>query len=190
MKTRSWLNPVSSQTWRDIQRGPSPTTTVNTSRRGGRRTLSSGWRTQRETGESASASKTANKREHNSHLCVPTGACLDGTLTAPTPATSAPTCRTRQPRSLCPGWRPAQAGESEPATSQMSPPTLLSLFQSVLKLFSIMNYPQKNDNKERKKNCQGRVIEKHHRKMMSPVSPSCTEVCPTLGTVIFFSMDL
>lgn len=30
----------------------------------------------------------------------------------PTPATWAPTCRTRQPRSLCPGWRMVEADEN------------------------------------------------------------------------------
>lgn len=117
MKTLCWLNPVSSQTWRDIQRGPFPTTTVNTSRRGGRRTLSSGWRTQREMGESASTFVYAGSQKQTwwAALIVRLlpGVCLDGTLTAPTPAMSAPTCRTRRPRSLCPGWRPAQAGESD-----------------------------------------------------------------------------
>lgn len=47
------------------------------------------------------------------NACVFTGVCSDAMQTALTPATWVPTCRTRQPRSLCPGLRPAEAEESE-----------------------------------------------------------------------------
>lgn len=70
---------------------------------------------------------------------------LDATQTGPTPVTWAPTCRTRQPRSLCPGWRLAEAEESElnqrspsaPWIQQQSTSTLCYyMFQSVLASFS------------------------------------------------------
>lgn len=51
MKTLHRLNPLISQTWRDIRRERSPTTTANTWRQEEHKTLSSGWRTQRGTGE-------------------------------------------------------------------------------------------------------------------------------------------
>lgn len=53
LKTPCWLNPLSFQTWRDTQREHFPTTTVNTWRQEERKTSSSGWRTQKGTGECA-----------------------------------------------------------------------------------------------------------------------------------------
>lgn len=59
-----------------------------------------------------------NLNERNSEnmiffLDVSSGVYSGVMRTAPTPATSAPTCRTRQQRSLCPGWRPAGADETK-----------------------------------------------------------------------------
>lgn len=100
-------------------------------------------------------SKSANGCEHSSHLCVPKGVCLDGTQTAPTPAMWAPTCRTRQPRSSCPGWRPAEAGESEPDPSSRCPHRLCCHFSVCANHFFIMKLnvsqkKKKKNNKERK----------------------------------------
>lgn len=142
-------------------------------------------------------SKSANGCEHSSHLCVPKGVCLDGTQTAPTPAMWAPTCRTRQPRSSCPGWRPAEAGESEPDPSSRCPHRLCCHFSVCANHFFIMklNVSQKKKKKKtiKKENLSRMCYENaeiHQRTMMSCVSPSCMEVFPSLHTFVFFSMDL
>lgn len=54
---------------------------------------------------------------HHLDLSVSAGACLDAMQTAPTPVTWARTCRTKQSRSLCPGWRLAEAEESKTNSS-------------------------------------------------------------------------
>lgn len=56
------------------------------------------------------------------------GVCSGATRTAPTPATWAPTCRTRRPRSLCPGWRPDEAEESEGPARRCFSPSHNSIF--------------------------------------------------------------
>lgn len=141
MRTPCWLNQLSSQAWRDIRRVHFPTTTVNTWRHDEHKTLSSGSRTPRETGERTlvgwhtwkssieiclrfqTFQYNRNKTFYSGYIgssedfppnaCVFTGVWSDAMRTALTPATWVPTCRTRRPRSLCPGWRPAEAEESE-----------------------------------------------------------------------------
>lgn len=79
------------------------------------------------------------------NVCVSPGVYLDATQTAPTPATWAPTCRTRQPRTLCPGWRLAEAEENKLNQRPSTAPWILQqftltlccyMFQSVLASFS------------------------------------------------------
>lgn len=133
---------LSSQTWRGTQRERFPMTTVNTWRQEERKTLFSGWRIPKGMGEAFSQKCGFECRCVSDSLrfgvfvfktapcpSVSAGVYSDVTQTGPTPAMSAPTCRTRQPKSLCPGWRPAEAEETKlQLSSSGCCPLFFSLF--------------------------------------------------------------
>lgn len=142
--------PLSSQTWRGTQREHFPMTTANTWKQEEPKTLSSGWRIQKGTGECIKMLQWSiwnmvgkvtfpNVKNHKSRLDMANllsskGVYSDAMQTAPTPAMWALTCRTRQPKSLSPGWRPAEAEETNSSSCCCSCKTMQLFFTDSVQL--------------------------------------------------------